>query len=78
MILRPHGHKNNARFHPDYQNMNATLARMGTVNFIYDMVGFSESQQVPHNYPKLIPFQIWNSMRVIDFLLSLDGIEVLQ
>ncbi|HME53042.1 MAG TPA: acetylxylan esterase [Candidatus Lokiarchaeia archaeon] len=75
VISRPHGHKKNARFQPEYQTMNATLARMGAMNFIYDMVGFGENQQVPHNYPRVLMFQIWNSMRVLDFLVGLDGVD---
>jgi hypothetical protein len=74
VILRPHGHQN-TRFHPDYQTMNATLARTGAVNFIYDMVGFGESKQVEHKYPNMLTLQIWNSMRVLDYLLGLDGID---
>jgi hypothetical protein len=55
--------------------MNATLARMGAVNFIYDMVGFSESTQADHHHPYGFSFQLWDSIRVLDFLLGLDGID---
>ena len=78
VISRPHGHQKDARFHPDYQTLNATLARMGAINFIYDMVGFGESKQLEHNYSNVITFQIWNSMRVLDYLLGLDGIDATQ
>lgn len=78
VISRPHGHKKNARFQSEYQTINATLARMGAINFIYDMVGFGENQQVPHKYPRTLAFQIWNSMRVLDFLLELDGVDAMR
>lgn len=74
-ILCPHGHFNDpndyARYRKDMQIRCASLARMGAVVFAYDMVGWGESVQVDHKYPKVLAFQTWNSMRVIDFLLSL-------
>ncbi|MEX2231098.1 MAG: acetylxylan esterase [Cyclobacteriaceae bacterium] len=75
IILAPHGHfpepNDYGRFMKDTQNLSASLARMGGLVFAYDMVGWGESVQLPHKYEKVLTFQTWNSMRVIDFLLTL-------
>jgi hypothetical protein len=75
VILRPHGHTHNARFHADYQTLTAMLAIMGAITFTWDMVDFGESKQIPHNYKYVLPFQLWTSMRVLDFLLGLKGVD---
>ena len=75
VILSPHGHWNKAedygRFRNDMQLRCASFARMGAVVFAYDMVGYGESVQLPHKYEKALLFQTWNSIRAIDFLLTL-------
>jgi uncharacterized protein len=75
VVLAPHGHfpepGNYGRFMKDIQNGSAAMARMGAMVFAYDMVGWGESVQLPHKYDKVLAFQTWNSMRVIDFLLTL-------
>ena len=75
VILSPHGHFPNpddyGRFMKDIQYGSAAMARMGAMVFSYDMVGWGESVQLPHKYEKVLTFQTWNSMRVIDFLLTL-------
>lgn len=75
VILFPHGHfpkeDDYGRFMGDVQYGSAAMARMGAMVFAYDMVGWGESVQLPHKYQKVLPFQTWNSMRVIDFMLSL-------
>lgn len=75
VILSPHGHfpepGDYARFMKDMQMGSAAMARMGAVVFAYDMVGWGESIQLPHTFSKVLAFQTWNSIRVVDFLLSL-------
>jgi dienelactone hydrolase len=78
-ILCPHGHfrdpNDSGRFRKDMQCRCAALARMGAVVFSYDMVGWGESKQVTHRYAKVLTLQLLNSIRAIDFLLSLQGVE---
>ena len=78
-ILCPHGHfpepNGGGRFRDEQQKRCATLARMGAVVFSYDMVGWGESKQYPHKEEKVLTFQLWNSIRVIDFLTSLDEVD---
>ena len=74
VILAPHGHfpkeDDYGRFMKDIQFGAAAMARMGAIVFAYDMVGWGESVQLPHKHEKVLAFQTWNSMRVIDFLLT--------
>jgi hypothetical protein len=64
----------------------AQLARMGCVVFHYDMVGFADSQAVPHKDGFLDPaailrlqsamgLQTWNSLRALDFVLGLPDVD---
>lgn len=75
VILCPHGHfddpKDYGRFTKDMQTRCASFAKMGAVVFAYDMVGWGESVQLSHEFTKVLTFQTWNSIRVIDFLLTL-------
>ena len=78
-VLCPHGHfpepNGGGRFRDDMQKRCATLARAGAVVFAYDMVGWGESQQYPHKGPKTLALQLWNSIRTVDFLLTLDEVD---
>lgn len=75
VILTPHGHfpkeDDYGRFMKDVQYGAASLAKMGAIVFSYDMVGWGESIQLPHKHEKVLAFQTWNSIRAIDFLLTL-------
>lgn len=75
VILAPHGHfpkpDDYGRFMSDIQHGSAAMARMGALVFAYDMVGWGESLQLPHKYEKVLTFQTWNSIRVVDYLLTL-------
>jgi uncharacterized protein len=78
-ILSPHGHwyepGNYGRFRPNFQKRCAVLAKMGAVVFAYDMVGYGESYQFNHNDKKALQIQLFNSSRILDYLLSLDFVD---
>lgn len=77
IMLLPHGHMELGRFNPDQQHLTITLARMGAVCFIYDMVGWEkfDNNQIEHHVPHACTFQLWNSIRALDFLTGLDHVD---
>ncbi|HUG90137.1 MAG TPA: alpha/beta hydrolase family protein, partial [Planctomycetaceae bacterium] len=77
-------HEAGARF--PLQARMATLARLGCVVFHYDMVGYADSQSIPHRQgftdaeaslrlQNAMGLQTWNSIRALDFLLSLPDVD---
>lgn len=80
-ILSTHGHWSDpdeyGRFREDAQKRNASLAKMGAAVFTYDMVGYGEMGQLgwKHKHPLAFKQQLWNSIRALDFLLSLKNID---
>ena len=81
IVLSAHGHWSEAddygRFRADAQIRAATLARIGAVVLAYDMVGYGELRDVgwQHEHPRTLALQLWNSMRALDFLTTLDGVD---
>ena len=74
-ILCPHGHFPGGRLRSDMQYRCATLARMGAVVFTYDMVGYADSSQVKHGDPNALALQLLNSIRSVDYLLSMKDVD---
>jgi dienelactone hydrolase len=80
-ILCPHGHwperENYGRYRPDVQNRCAAMARMGAMVLTYDMVGYGQLAELGwrHDHPKTMKLQIWNSIRALDFLISVGGAD---
>ncbi len=80
-ILSAHGHWSESddygRFRDDAQIRCAALAKMGAAVFAYDMVGYGEmvGWGWKHRHPLALRQQLWNSVRALDFLLSLENID---
>ena len=88
-ILCPHGHWKRGRLeHSEAGSVPGrciNLARQGHVVFSYDMIGYNDSDQIPHRDiagPRgslwgigLLGMQLWNSIRALDFLSSLPGVD---
>lgn len=76
-ILNTHGHwskpEDYGRYRPDAQKRFAVMARMGAMVFAYDMVGYGQMAEFgwTHKHPQALKMQLWNSIRSVDFLLSL-------
>ena len=88
-VLSPHGHWNYGRLeHTEIASIPARcimLARQGYVVFAYDMVGFNDTIQTPHEFGDKpleqiwnfgpLGLQLWNAIRGVDFLESLPGVN---
>ena len=90
-MLSPHGHfhfpaeddqlmTERGRFRPDMQYRCAMLARMGVTVFSYEMFAYGgeASLQIPyrdHRTPLALTMQLWNSIRITDFLCSLETVD---
>ena len=90
-IVSPHGHWTNGRAEQtELGNIPArgvSMAQHGFVVFIYDMVGYMDTKQTPHVFGNAteqlwsfgpLGLQLWNSIRVVDFLESLPDVDKLR
>jgi dienelactone hydrolase len=87
-VLSPHGHWTYGRLE-NTPTMSGParaigLARQGFVVFSYDMVGYNDSQQLPHTFGgrreflwglSLAGLQLWNGIRALDFLETLPYVR---
>jgi dienelactone hydrolase len=87
-IVSPHGHWEYGRLeHTAIASVPArciNLAQQGYVVFCYDMVGYNDTIQTPHDFggpvEQLWDFTplsllLWNAIRAVDFLESLPGVD---
>ncbi len=79
VVLNPDGHFGGGRFRADSQYRCATLARMGAIAFSYDLFAWGESllqfRTEDHRRSLAMTIQALNSIRIIDYLTSLDGAD---
>jgi hypothetical protein len=87
-IICPHGHWSKGRLEDGERGSiparGITLARMGAVVFMYDMIGYVDSKQFKHNWGgeaeklwAIHPFamQLWSSVRALDFMETLPSVD---
>lgn len=87
-IACPHGHWGHGRLeNTDAGSIPGrciSFARQGYVAFAHDMIGYNDSMQATHQYGgpveelwglSLMGLQLWNSIRSVDFLCSLDDVD---
>lgn len=87
-VAKPHGHWSYGRLEEQplasAHTLAANMARQGYVVFSYDMLGYNDTIQTPHVFgsePEQLwgfgplGLQLWNSIRVIDFLESLPEVD---
>jgi dienelactone hydrolase len=87
-IASPHGHWAYGRLEnsavASIPGRCINLARQGYVVFSYDMVGYDDTIQMPHTATGkreqlwgfgLLGMQLWDSIRVVDFLESLPDVD---
>ncbi|MFO7658296.1 MAG: acetylxylan esterase [Bacteroidales bacterium] len=76
VMLCPNGHWKDGRYRPDQQYQCAMLARLGAVAVSYDLFAWGESQlqfkEEYHRKSLAMTMQVLNTLRIIDFLNSLD------
>jgi len=87
-VLNPHGHWPYGRLEnePLYSgpSFGISLARQGYVAFAYDMIGYTDTVQTPHQFGNAeqrlwsfgpLGLQLWDSIRALDFLQSLNDVD---
>ncbi|MEX2512796.1 MAG: acetylxylan esterase [Cyclobacteriaceae bacterium] len=78
-ILSPHGHFDKVgevgRYRPEAQKRFASMAKMGAMVWAYDAVGYGQMNDMgwEHREGEVLKLQLWNSIRGVDFLLSIGA-----
>ena len=78
-IISPHGHWTKpgdvGRYRPDAQKRFASMARMGAIVWAYDAVGYGQMGEIgwEHREGDVLKLQLWNSIRSVDFILSIGA-----
>jgi len=78
-ILSVEGHwpkpEDYGRYRNEAQKRHASMARMGAIVWSYDMVGYGQLVDYgwEHKHPEALKLQLWNSIRSVDFLLSMGA-----
>jgi dienelactone hydrolase len=84
LVLSTHGHwpgedpLTHGRFQEPMQKRCGALARMGCAVLAWDMIGHGESAAAGWKHGvsgRELTLQLWNSMRALDFMLSLHGAD---
>jgi dienelactone hydrolase len=86
--LRAHGHWIHGRLEDaelcSNPGFGISMARQGYIVFAYDMVGYNDTRQTPHEFgtPQEylwgfgpLGLQLWDSTRALDFLQSLPDVD---
>jgi hypothetical protein len=88
-VLIAHGHWKNGRIehneHYSVPALGAALAANGYVALAYDMVGYNDTRQIQHKFGDSdqdrlwsfgpLPLQLWNSLRVLDYLAARPEVD---
>src|SRR5262245_15148976 len=87
-VVSPHGHWEYGRLEntptASVPGRCINLARQGFVVFSYDMIGYNDTNQIPHHWGEPnhdlwsigpMGIQLWNSMRAVDFITSLPDVD---
>jgi dienelactone hydrolase len=87
-VVSPHGHWTYGRL--ENQQLVSVpgrcinLARQGFVVFTYDMIGYNDTNQIPHHWGDKrydlwninpLGVQLWDSIRAVDFVSSLPDVD---
>lgn len=76
IILCPHGHfRPLGRYRKNQQIRCAHFARMGATVYSYSLVGWQDSTQTTHKHPLTLALQTINSIRALDYLSQLPGVD---
>lgn len=82
-VLHPHGHWDQGRMSEDEDGSSQafciSLARGGYLAFAWDMIGYHDTRQLPHDFHDrrlarwgitLLGLQLWNSLRALDWIAA--------